>query len=156
MVGLRSALDRTWFASVRSIADALLADQVQQQRKIRGDRRWFIEVGLLKGTKLPPKLTPNPPPPIPPFDPDTDLAEFQFLGHRGILGGAHPVGSLGLRPSHDVVIRPQPTSPAEVGLASLVQPEDDVDTSALRIGDDPVIAEKPVGQGNIAGLELAI
>jgi hypothetical protein len=55
-----------------------------------------------------------------------------------------------------VVIRPQPTSPAEIGLASLVQPEDNVDASTLRICDDPVIAEKPVGQGNIPGLELAI
>ena len=36
MVGLRSALDSAWFASVRSIADPLLDDQVQQQRKIRG------------------------------------------------------------------------------------------------------------------------
>ena len=65
------------------------------------------------------------------LDPDTDLAEFQFLGHRGVLGGAHPVRTLGLRPSDDVIIRAQPTSPAEVGLASLVQPEDNVDTSGL-------------------------
>ena len=50
VVGLRSALDSTWFASVRSIADPLLANQVQQERKISGDRRWFIEVSLLKCT----------------------------------------------------------------------------------------------------------
>ena len=49
MVGLRSALDGTWFTSVRAIADSLLADQVQQQWRIRGDRLPFTEVGLLKG-----------------------------------------------------------------------------------------------------------
>ena len=43
-------LDSTWFASVRSIADPLLANQVQQERKISGDRRRFIEVSLLKCT----------------------------------------------------------------------------------------------------------
>ena len=50
VVGLRSALDSTWFASVRWIANPLLANQVQQERKISGDRRWFIEVSLLKCT----------------------------------------------------------------------------------------------------------
>jgi hypothetical protein len=37
VVGLRSALGRTWFVSVRSIADAVLNDQVQKEREIRGD-----------------------------------------------------------------------------------------------------------------------
>jgi hypothetical protein len=52
-----------------------------------------------------------------------------------------------------VVTWPQPTSPAEVGLASLVQSEDDVDAASLRIRDDPVITEETIGQGNVAGLE---
>ena len=49
-VGLRPALDRSRFISVRSIADAFLNDQVEQDRKISGDLFWFIKVSLLKGT----------------------------------------------------------------------------------------------------------
>jgi hypothetical protein len=43
VVGLRSALNRTWFISVRSIADAVLNDQVQKEREIRGDLSWFMQ-----------------------------------------------------------------------------------------------------------------
>jgi hypothetical protein len=53
-----------------------------------------------------------------------------------------------------VAARSQPTSPAEVGLASLVHPENDVDAAPLRIGDHPVNAEEWIGQSDITGLEL--
>ena len=54
-MGLGPTLDRARLVSVRSIADPFLTDQVQQQRKIRGDLFWFVEMNLLKRTHCLPR-----------------------------------------------------------------------------------------------------
>jgi hypothetical protein len=48
VVRLRSTIDRTRLVSVRSIANSVLNDQVQQLRKIRGDLPWHIQMFRLK------------------------------------------------------------------------------------------------------------
>jgi hypothetical protein len=42
VVGLRAALDGTWFVAVRSVTYPFLADQIEQERKIRGDLFRFV------------------------------------------------------------------------------------------------------------------
>jgi hypothetical protein len=53
-----------------------------------------------------------------------------------------------------MVLSTQATPASEVGLAGLVEPHDDRDAASLQGRDRPVRAEEPVGQGDVAGLEL--
>ena len=52
------------------------------------------------------------------------------------------------------VLSAQPSPAAEVGRAALVQPNHHVDAPRLQGRDHPVRAEEPVGQDDVAGLEL--
>jgi hypothetical protein len=54
-----------------------------------------------------------------------------------------------------MVLATETTTAAEVGRAALVQPHHDIDATALPLGDRPVRAEEPIGQGDVARLERA-
>src|SRR5512147_3278151 len=53
-----------------------------------------------------------------------------------------------------MVLSTEATPASEVGRAGLVEPHDDRDAASLQGRDRPVRAEEPVGQDDVAGLEL--
>jgi len=53
-----------------------------------------------------------------------------------------------------MILSTDPTTAPEVGRAALMEPHHHIDPACQQRGDDLVRAEEPVGQEEIAGLEL--
>jgi hypothetical protein len=53
-----------------------------------------------------------------------------------------------------MILSTDPTAAPEVGRAALMEPHHHIDPAGQQRGEDPVRAEEPVGQEDVAGLEL--
>jgi hypothetical protein len=87
------------------------------------------------------------------LDPHPQLAHREAIGQAVVRRLVHPVGSLGLGPPHHVVRDPEPQAAAEVDLAPLVHPGQDVDAAFDQRRDPEVRGEGAVPQDDVASVE---
>ena len=83
----------------------------------------------------------------------TNSSEFKLFWEAPMHLIGHPVRTRSPFPSHDVIVLSKPSSFAEVGMASLMFAEANMDPFLHQQGNQPVTTEVPVGNNDIPSLE---
>jgi hypothetical protein len=84
------------------------------------------------------------------------LAHHQLRRHASVGLFVHPVGPRRLGPDHDVIVRPQSPTTAQIATPPLVQLRQHIHTELLPIGNIEITAKIAVCQEHITGLEGAV